>query len=78
MNCNQTQKQAVLAYVKKHKFITRYAAAAELGVMNLWARISELEDEDGYRFDRRRTVSANGKRVMQYWLRESKQMKRAA
>lgn len=78
MSSDQTQKRAVLAYVKKHKFITRYIAAVELGVMNLWARISELEDEDGYRFDRRRTLSANGKRVMQYWIIERKQLKRAA
>lgn len=78
MSCDRTQKQQVLDYAKKHKFITRYIAAVELGVMNLWARISELEDEDGYRFDRRRTVSKNGKRVMQYWLRESRQLKRAA
>lgn len=78
MSCDQTQKQAVLAYVKKHKFITRYIAAVELGVMNLWARISELEDEDGYRFDRRRHLSANGKRVMQYWLRTAVKARRAA
>jgi len=78
MNCNQKQKQAVLAYVQKHKFITRYIAAVELGVMNLWARISELEEEDGYRFDRRRTLSANGKRVMQYWLRSYTGVRKAA
>lgn len=78
MSCDRTQKQQVLEYVKKHKFITRYLAAVELGVMNLWARISELEDEDGHRFDRRRHLSANGKRVMQYWLVEPKSLKRAA
>lgn len=77
MNCNQKQKQAVLAYTRKHKFITRYTAAVELGVMNLWARIAELEDEDGYRFDRRRAVSKQGKRVMQYWLREGRLAKAA-
>lgn len=64
---DQTQKQAVLAYTRKHKFITRRQAAVELGVMNLWARIAELED-DGHRFDRRRATSRTGKRVMQYWL----------
>ena len=78
MSCQQTQKQAVLAYVRKHKFITRYTAAVELRVMNLWARISELEDEDGFRFDRRRTLSANGKRVLQYWLRTSVPVRKAA
>jgi hypothetical protein len=68
----------VLQYVQKHKFITRYIAAVELGVMNLWARIAELEDEDGYKFDRRRTLSANGKRVMQYWLRSYAKARKAA
>jgi hypothetical protein len=63
-----TQKQLVLDHVRKYGFITRYTAAVELGVMNLWARISELEEEDGYHFDRRRSLSANGKRVMEYWL----------
>lgn len=77
MSCQQTQKQAVLAYARKHKFITRYVAAVELGVMNLWARISELEDEDGIRFDRRRTLSGNGKRVLQYWIREGRLAKAA-
>lgn len=66
---DQTQKQAVLAYTRKHKFITRRQAAVELGVMNLWSRIAELE-EDGYRFDRRWTRSRTGKRVLQYWLRD--------
>lgn len=77
MSCEQTQKQAVLAYVRKHKFITRYTAAVDLGVMNLWARVSELEDEDGYRFDRRRTLSARGKKVLQYWLVEGRRARAA-
>lgn len=77
MNCNQTQKQAVLEHVRKHKFITRYTAF-KLGVMNLWARIAELEDEDGYRFDRRRAESKTGKRVMQYWLRTAVKARKAA
>lgn len=76
-HCDRTQKQQVLEYAKKHKFITRYIAAVELGVMNLWSRIAELEDEDGYRFDRRRTTSRNGKRVLQYWLVEGKRAKAA-
>ncbi len=77
-DCHKTQKQLVLKYVREHKFITRYAAAVDLGVMNLWARVSELEDEDGYKFDRRRTLSANGKRVLQYWLRTAVKARRAA
>lgn len=77
MSCQKlTQKQLVLDYVRKHKFITRYTAAVELGVMNLWVRISEIEEEDGVRFDRRRCLSANGKRVMEYWLPQGR--KRAA
>jgi hypothetical protein len=77
-NRHQTQKQLVLEHARKHKFITRYDAAVELGVMNLWARIAELEDEDGYKFDRRRTLSANGKRVLQYWLRNYAKDRKAA
>ena len=76
--CKQTQKQLVLHYVEKHKFITRYIAAVELGVLNLWARVAELEEEDGHKFDRRRTLSANGKRVMQYWLRTVVKARKAA
>jgi predicted patatin/cPLA2 family phospholipase len=79
MSCQMlTQKKAILSYVKKHRFITRYTAATELEVMNLWARISELEEEDGYRFDRRKAKSKRGKKVLQYWLREGRQTKRAA
>ena len=73
---HQTQKQAVLKYVRKHKFITRWTATAYLGCLNLWARVAELE-EDGYRFDRRKTKSREGKRVLQYWLVEGRQARAA-
>ena len=69
MNC-ATQKAKLVAYLKKHWYVTRWQAAMKLGVMNLWARVAELES-DGYKFDRR-TVTANGKRVMQYWLKRAK------
>jgi hypothetical protein len=68
---DRTQKQALLAYVRRHHFITRWHAAVKLGVMNLWARISELED-DGHRFDRRTAKLRGGKRVLQYWLVEGR------
>ena len=79
MSCQKlTQNEALLAYVKKHHFITRLAAASKpLYIMNLWSRIAELE-EQGYRFDRRKTESRGGKQVLQYWLRPTRQAKRAA
>ena len=63
-----TQKEALLAYVREHHFITRRDAAIKLSVMNLWARVADLES-DGFKFDRRRTTTKGGKRVMQYWLK---------
>lgn len=60
------QKQLIMRYVKRKKFITRLDAAG-IGCLNLWSRISELESE-GARFDRRIVKTRAGKRVMQYWL----------
>lgn len=60
------QKQLIMRYVKRRKFITRMDAA-RIGVLNLWARAAELEAE-GARFDRRIVKTRSGKRVMQYWL----------
>ena len=44
------QCQAVLAYLKKHKSITRMEAY-QIGICNLWARIGEIKVAykiDGY------------------------------
>lgn len=71
-----TQKAALLAYLKVHHFITRRDAARKLELMNLWQRVAELED-DGYKFDRRRVVSLNGRKVLQYWLRPTSAKKAA-
>lgn len=72
-----TQNESLLAYLKKHQFITRRDAAIKLGIMNLWARVSELE-EQGHRFDRRPYTTRTGKHVLQYWLRQAGSRKRAA
>lgn len=60
------QKQLIMRYVKRRKFITRMDAMS-IGCLNLWCRIFDLEQE-GARFDRRIVKTRNGKRVMQYWL----------
>lgn len=79
MSCQKlTQNDRLLAHLKKHHFITRLDAASKpLFIMNLWSRIAELE-EQGYRFDRRKTESREGRQVLQYWLRPSRQAKKAA
>lgn len=79
MSCQKlTQNEALLAYVKKHHFITRLDAAKKpLFIMNLWSRVAELE-EQGYRFDRRPHTTRTGKHVLQYWLRQGGARKRAA
>ena len=65
-----TQKQRLLAYLKRNHYVTRMDAFRHCGCCNLWARIAELES-DGYRFDRR-TVKTRNARVMQYWLRAAR------
>lgn len=77
MSC-PTQNQRLIAYLKKHHFITRRTAARELEVMNLWCRVAEVEEELGYKLDRRWVTTRTGKRVLQYWWREPRQQKRAA
>jgi hypothetical protein len=81
MSCPKlTQNEALLAYVKKHHFITRYEAFIELGITNLWARIAELETPayGGHKFDRRPYTTRTGKHVLQYWLRTSAKARKAA
>lgn len=77
MSC-PTQNQRLIAYLKKHHFITRRTAARDLEIMNLWQRCTEIEHELGIRLDRRWITTRTGKRVLQYWWREPKQQKRAA
>jgi hypothetical protein len=72
-----TQNEQVIEYVRKHWFITRRDAAVKLSIMNLWCRISEIEDALKVRFDRRYVTSKRGKRVLQYWA-PAKLSKRAA
>jgi hypothetical protein len=79
MSCqHQTQNERLLAYLKRHHFITRREAAVKLEIMNLWARVAELEKPKygRHRFDRRPYTTRNGKHVLQYWLVEGR--KRAA
>jgi hypothetical protein len=77
-NCRDTQNRRLISYLKEHHFITRRDAAVKLGVMNLWSRIAEIEEELGYELDRRWIKTRTGKRVLQYWWRDGKRMKRAA
>ena len=80
MSCRDTQNARLLAYLKKHHFITRREAALKLEIMNLWARVAELElpKNGGHRFDRRPYTTQTGKHVLQYWLRQGDPRKRAA
>lgn len=67
---DNTQNARLLAYLKRHHYITRRDAAVKLEIMNLWARVAELE-EQGHKFDRRGTTTSTGKKVLQYWLRSA-------
>ena len=53
-----TQKQRVLDYVKEFGSITRRDGFMDLGIVELPARICELEAM-GYRFDRKQETSKN-------------------
>ena len=46
-NSNPTQAERVLAYIEKFGSITQYEALADLGVMRLASRISELKNKNG-------------------------------
>ena len=39
-----SQPARLLNYLQQHKSITRLEAATHLGIMNLWARIADLEE----------------------------------
>lgn len=67
MSCHDTQNDRLLAYLKRHKYITRAPAFFKLGIANLWARAAELR-ERGHRIEGQWTKTRDGARVMQYWL----------
>jgi hypothetical protein len=74
-----TQNERLLAYLKQHHFVTRLIAARPpLLIMNLWCRIAEIEDELGYKLDRRKATTRTGKRVLEYWWRSSAKARKAA
>lgn len=75
---SDSQNAAILAYVRKRHFITRMDAFRHCGCCNLWARIAELEELPGIKFDRRPVKTRTGKRVLQYWLRPSRAAQRKA
>lgn len=68
-----TQKERIVRYLKETGSITALEAVKELGVLQLSARLCELED-DGYRFDRTAECTKNryGERVWykRYSLKE--------
>ena len=79
MSCHDTQNARLLEYLKKHQVITRLIATRPpLLIMNLWSRVAEIEEEIGYKLDRRWITTKTGKRVLEYWWRTGKQQKRAA
>lgn len=69
-----TQRERIIRYLKDNGSITALEAVKELGVLQLSARLVELENE-GYIFDKKRESSQNryGERVdyIRYSLVES-------
>lgn len=77
MSCRgNSQPARLLAYLKKHRFITRAPAFSELGIANLWARAADLRAQ-GHRIDGKWTKTREGARVKQYWLVEGKRARAA-
>lgn len=76
-SCRDTQNARLIAYLKKHRSITRAPAFFELGIANLWARVGELR-KLGYRIDDDWTTTANGAHVKEYWLRTAVKARKAA
>jgi len=70
-----TQRQRIVRYLKDNGSITAFEAVKELGVLQLSARLIELENE-GYVFNKKREHSKNryGERVdyMRYSIAEEK------
>ncbi len=71
MSCRSTQNVRLLAYLKRHKYITRAPAFIELGIANLWQRCRELRAK-GHRIDSKWHKTRDGANVKQYWLVEGK------
>ena len=53
-----TQKERILAYIRRFGYITSWQAYQDLGVTQLATRIFELK-ELGYEFDKRRVKTKN-------------------
>lgn len=73
-NTRPTQVQKVLAYMKRHKYITQLDAIRDLGVMRLGARIWELIHKHEIAIDSDFITVRNrdGEKceVKRYWLAE--------
>ncbi len=54
-----TQKSRIYEHLKLHRSITRLEAIRRYGVLNLWQRISELEESLKTRFKRERVRVKN-------------------
>ena len=66
----RTQKERVLDYISRFGSITAMEAFRDLGVMQLSARLVELEQQ-GYRFDKKQESAENrfGEKI--YYIRYS-------
>lgn len=53
------QKDDIKRWLMKHRSITMLAAFKNLGITRLAARIAEIEESDGIRFERRRKSKLN-------------------
>lgn len=73
-NCRDTQNDRLLAYLKRHRYITTYQAVTKLHINNPWARLAELRKV--HRIEDRKAKSPGGANIKQYWLVEGR--KRAA
>lgn len=71
MNERPTQARRILLYMEKHGSITQFEAIAELGVLRLASRISELRKK-GYPIEGKLVTVVNryGEpcRVKRYWM----------
>lgn len=72
----KTQNARLLAYLKRHHFITMRLAFNELDINNPWARLSELRKK--HHIEDRKVKTRGGASIKQYWLVQGKQQKRVA
>lgn len=73
----KTQKQKVLAYIRKHGSITSIEAFAALGVTRLSAIVYYIK-EDGVLIDSVTEIGKNGKHWSRYFEARRKRTKRKA